>query len=146
MRVRGTGRGLRTLSRFALIGVIGGGAAACSSDASRLGDPFGNPFASNLSSEPAATGSLPDGEIAPAPVVRTGRIQSQELAAPGAAMSPRPMASAPVARPQTTRLASAEPVSGGMVSGGMASGAVSGMNPDAGRMTTRTVPLPRRRR
>ena len=92
MRVRGTGLGLRTLSRFALIGVIGGGAAACSSDASRLGDPFGNPFASNLSSEPAATGSLPDGEIAPAPVVRTSRIQSQALGAPGAAMSPRPMA------------------------------------------------------
>ena len=91
MRVRGTGLGLRTLSRFALIGVIGGGAAACSSDASRLGDPFGNPFASNLSSEPAATGSLPDGEIAPAPVVRTSRIQSQALGAPGAASSPAAM-------------------------------------------------------
>ncbi|MBY0259072.1 peptidoglycan DD-metalloendopeptidase family protein [Methylobacterium sp.] len=142
MRVRGTGRGLRTLSRFALIGVIGGGAAACSSDSSRLGDPFGNPFASNVSSEPSATGSLPDGEIAPAPVVRTSRIQSQALGAPGAAMSPRPMAAAPVpARPQTSRLASAEPVSGGMSSGGMASSAaVSGMNPDAGRMTTRAVP------
>ena len=139
MRVRGTGRGLRTLSRFALIGVIGGGAAACSSDASRLGDPFGNPFASNISSEPSATGSLPDGEIAPAPVVRTSRIQSQALGAPGVAMSPRPMAAAPVpARPQTSRLASTEPVSGGMASGG----GVSGMNPDAGRgMTTRAVPL-----
>ncbi|KQO62593.1 MULTISPECIES: M23 family metallopeptidase [unclassified Methylobacterium] len=141
MRVRGTGRGLRTLSRFALIGVIGGGAAACSSDASRLGDPFGNPFASNLSSEPAATGSLPDGEIAPAPVVRTSRIQSQALGAPGAAsspaaMSPRPMAAAPApARPQTTRLASTEPVSGGMTGS-----AVSGMNPDAARMSTRAVP------
>ncbi|KQP41413.1 peptidase M23 [Methylobacterium sp. Leaf104] len=146
MRVRGTGRGLRTLSRFALIGVIGGGAAACSSDASRLGDPFGNPFASNLSSEPAATGSLPDGEIAPAPVVRTSRIQSQALGAPGAAMSPtamspRPMAAAPApARAQTTRLASTEPVSGGMTSGGMTGSAVSGMNPDAARMSTRAVP------
>jgi murein DD-endopeptidase MepM/ murein hydrolase activator NlpD len=137
MRVRGTGRGLKTLSRFALIGVIGGGAAACSSDASRLGDPFGNPFASNVSREPSATGSLPDGEIAPAPVVRTSRIQSQALGAPGAAMSPRPMAAAPVpARPQTSRLASTEPVSGGMAS----SSAVSGMNPDSGRMTTRAVP------
>jgi murein DD-endopeptidase MepM/ murein hydrolase activator NlpD len=132
---------LRTLSRFALIGVIGGGAAACSSDASRLGDPFGNPFASNLSSEPAATGSLPDGEIAPAPVVRTSRIQSQALGAPGAAsspaaMSPRPMAAAPApARPQTTRLASTEPVSGAMTGS-----AVSGMNPDAARMSTRAVP------
>ncbi len=132
MRVRGTGRGLKTLSRFALIGVIGGGAAACSSDASRLGDPFGNPFASNVASEPAATGSLPDGEIAPAPVVRTSRIQSQALGAPGVAMSPRPMAAAPASTPaQTSRLASTEPVSG----------MVSGMNPDAGRaMTTRSVP------
>ncbi|MDO9428153.1 MAG: M23 family metallopeptidase [Methylobacterium sp.] len=132
MRVRGTGRGLKTLSRFALIGVIGGGAAACSSDASRLGDPFGNPFASNVASEPAATGSLPDGEIAPAPVVRTSRIQSQALGAPGVAMSPRPMAAAPQAAPvQTSRLASTEPVSG----------MVSGLNPDAGRaMTTRSVP------
>lgn len=142
MRVRGTGRGLRTLSRFALIGVIGGGAAACSSDASRLGDPFGNPFASNLSSEPAATGSLPEGEIAPAPVVRTSRIQSQALGAPGAGMSPRPMAAAPAsARSQTTRLASTEPVSGGMSSGGgMTASAVSGMNPDAARMSTRAAP------
>ncbi|KQO70444.1 peptidase M23 [Methylobacterium sp. Leaf102] len=132
MRVRGTGRGLKTLSRFALIGVIGGGAAACSSDASRLGDPFGNPFASNMASEPVATGSLPDGEIAPAPVVRTSRIQSQALGAPGVAMSPRPMAAVPPApRAQTSRVASTEPVSG----------MVSGMNPDAGRaMTTRTVP------
>ncbi|MCJ2080073.1 M23 family metallopeptidase [Methylobacterium sp. J-090] len=132
MRVRGTGRGLKTLSRFALIGVIGGGAAACSSDASRLGDPFGNPFASNVASEPASTGSISDGEIAPAPVVRTSRIQSQALGAPGVAMSPRPMAAAPPATPaQTSRVASTEPVSG----------MVSGMNPDAGRaMTTRSVP------
>ena len=70
---------MRTLSRFALIGVIGGGAAACSSDASRLDNPFTNPFASNLSSEPGATGSLPDPASAP---IRTGRIQSQALAAP----------------------------------------------------------------
>ncbi|NEU11324.1 peptidoglycan DD-metalloendopeptidase family protein [Methylobacterium sp. BTF04] len=129
---------MKTLSRFALIGVIGGGAAACSSDASRLGDPFSNPFASNMSSEPSATGSLPDGEIAPAPVVRTSRIQSQALGAPNAQMSPRPMAIAPTAAPvRTSRLASTEP----------ASGMVLGMNPDAGRasaapaMTTRTVPV-----
>ena len=57
MRVRGTGQMLRTLSRVALIGIIGGAAAACSSDASRLTNPFSNPF----DSEPSATGSLPDG-------------------------------------------------------------------------------------
>ncbi|MCJ2122616.1 peptidoglycan DD-metalloendopeptidase family protein [Methylobacterium sp. J-077] len=84
MRVRGTGRGLRTLSRVALIGIIGGGAAACSSDASRLSNPFSNPF----SSEPAATGSLPEGGLKPAPAIRTGRIQSEALGAPGAASRP----------------------------------------------------------
>lgn len=122
MRVRGTVRGLRALSRFALVGIIGGGAAACSSDASRLGDPFGNPFAS---SEPAATGSLPDSADMPrsAPV-RTGSVQSEALGAPGPRMSPRPMAASPApAPPMTNRVASTEP------SVGMA----SGMNPDAGR-------------
>ncbi|MCJ2057839.1 peptidoglycan DD-metalloendopeptidase family protein [Methylobacterium sp. J-048] len=104
MRVRGTGRGLRTLSRVALIGIIGGGAAACSSDASRLSNPFSNPF----SSEPAATGSLPEGGLKPAPAIRTGRIQSEALGAPGAA--PRPAASAipapSASAAPTTRVAS----------------------------------------
>ena len=104
---------MRTLSRFALIGVIGGGAAACSSDASRLGGPFTNPFASNLSSEPSATGSLPDsGDIAPAPAIRTGRIQSEALSAPGAApaAASRSLASRPIQPPaQTTRVAATGP-------------------------------------
>ncbi|MDP4003531.1 peptidoglycan DD-metalloendopeptidase family protein [Methylobacterium sp. NEAU K] len=104
MRVRGTGRGLRTLSRVALIGIIGGGAAACSSDASRLSNPFSNPF----SSEPTATGSLPEGGLKPAPVIRTGRIQSEALSPPA---TPRPAAAAspapshPAAAP-ATRIAS----------------------------------------
>lgn len=130
MRVRGTGRGLKTLSRFALIGIIGGGAAACSSDASRLGDPFSNPFSA---SEPAATGSLPEeGRAAP---LRTGRVDSTDLGTPSARMSPRPspMATAPAAA-QTTRLASTEP------SGQFSGGAVSGLNPDAGRAATRAAP------
>jgi len=87
MRVRGTGQMLRTLSRVALIGIIGGAAAACSSDASRLTNPFSNPF----DSEPAATGSLPDGSLKSVPPVRTGRIQSEALGAPAAA---RPSAAA----------------------------------------------------
>ncbi|GJE55655.1 hypothetical protein EKPJFOCH_2150 [Methylobacterium thuringiense] len=103
--------------------MIGGGAAACSSDASRLGTPFSNPFASN---EPSATGSLGDGgeaDMAAAPAIRTPRIQSQELAAPGATMSPR---SAP------SRVAASEPFSG----------AVDGMNPSAGKaMTPRVSPV-----
>ncbi|MDE4912996.1 peptidoglycan DD-metalloendopeptidase family protein [Methylobacterium sp. 092160098-2] len=103
MRVRGTGQMLRTLSRVALIGMIGGAAAACSSDASRLGNPFSNPF----ESEPSATGSLPDGSLKSVPPVRTGRIQSEALSAPGAA---RPAAAAspaqtPAAAP-ATRVAS----------------------------------------
>ncbi|KQP48821.1 peptidase M23 [Methylobacterium sp. Leaf399] len=131
MRVRGTGRGMKTLSRFALIGVIGSGAAACSSDASRLGDPFGNPFASS-SSEPAATGSLP--EEGPSAPIRTGRVESEALASPGMRMSPRPTATAPLS--PSTRVASAEPMA--PVSGGM----VSGLNPDAGRTATRPAPPP----
>ncbi len=102
MRVRGTVRGFRTLSRVALIGMIGGGVAACSSDASRLSSPFTNPF-----SEPAATGSLPDEDPKPVAPLRTGRIQSESLAAPGAPRS-APMATAlpPPAAATPARVAS----------------------------------------
>ncbi|BAU93204.1 peptidase M23 [Methylorubrum populi] len=139
MPVRGKVLGLRTLSRFALIGMIGGGTAACSSDASRLGDPFTNPFAS-LSGEPSATGSLPaegsEGEMAAAPAIRTPRIQSQALPAPGPALSPRPGAMSAAAPRAATRVATAEPISGGMAS------SVSGLNPDSGRAMTPRAPAP----
>lgn len=109
MRGRGAGLGVRALSRVALIGIIGGGTAACSSDTMRFGEPFSNPFASNHASEPAATGSLPDGDLPPAPALRTGRIQSEALGAPSAPITPRaaPVASAhgPTA-PAPTRVAS----------------------------------------
>ena len=121
MRKFGAGLGWKTLSRFALIGAIGGGTAACSSDASRLGDPFVNPF-SSLMGEPSATGSLGADEAvdtAP-PAIRTPRIQSQALGAPVAPMSPRSVPS---------RMAAGE-----------AAGTVGGMNPDAGRMTPRIAP------
>ncbi|MGU3666632.1 peptidoglycan DD-metalloendopeptidase family protein [Methylobacterium sp. A49B] len=105
MRVRGTGQMLRTLSRFALIGIIGGAAAACSSDASRLSNPFSNPF----DSEPSATGSLPDGTLKPAPAIRTGRIQSEALSPPStprsAATHSAALAATPAAAP-ATRVAS----------------------------------------
>ena len=102
MRVRGAVRGFRTLSRVALVGIIGGGAAACSSDASRLSSPFTNPF-----SEPAATGSLPDDDVKPVAPLRTGRIQSEALGAPGASR-PAPVASTlpPPAAATPTRVAS----------------------------------------
>ena len=130
MRVRGAGRGWRTLSRLALIGVIGSGAAACSTDASRLSSPFTNPF----SGEPSATGSLGEGGeealATTAPAIRTPRVQSQELAAPGSAVSP-PIAPPMSPRPASSRLAASEPISG----------PVSGLNPDAGRaMTPRLAP------
>src|SRR4051812_46395204 len=101
---------MRAVSAFPLIGVIGGGAAARPPDPPRLGGPFTNPFASNLSSEPAATGSLPDsGDTAPAPAIRTGRIQSEALGAPGAApaaVPSRTLATRPIQPPaQTTRVA-----------------------------------------
>ncbi|WP_232630164.1 M23 family metallopeptidase [Methylobacterium sp. Leaf118] len=132
MRVRGSVLGLRTLSRFALIGMIGGGAAACSSDASRLGDPFTNPF-SSLAGEPSATGSLPDegaeGDLASTPAIRTPRVQSQALPAP--ALSPRPTALGPSPTPAAARVATAEPI-----------GAVAGMNPDAGRAMTPRASAP----
>lgn len=116
MRNRGAGRGWRALSRFALIGVIGGSTAACSTDTSRLTDPFTNPF-SSLASEPSATGSLADEtDTAPPPAIRTPRIQSGDLGAPSAVMSPRP----------APRVTLSESVSS----------SVAGMNPDAGRMTT----------
>jgi murein DD-endopeptidase MepM/ murein hydrolase activator NlpD len=107
MRVRGTGQMLRTLSRVALIAIIGGGAAACSSDASRLSNPFSNPF----DSEPAATGSLPDGSLKPAPVIRTGRIQSEALSPPSTPRAASAGNPAPThAAAPATRVASTGPV------------------------------------
>ncbi|MBK3399098.1 peptidase M23, partial [Methylobacterium sp. IF7SW-B2] len=89
---------MRTLSRFALIGLIGGATAACSTDAVRL-DPFSNPFSSSASGEPGATGSLPEGEALTAPV-RSAPIQSRPLAAPLAPpVTSRPLAAAPVLTP-----------------------------------------------
>lgn len=129
MRHRGAGRGFRTLSRFALIGVIGGGAAGCSSDTSRLSDPFTNPFsASGARPEPTATGSL-GGESEPmnaAPAIRTPRVDTQALSAPSPTMSTRPpVAAAP---------------SPGAVSG--MNPAVSGLNPESGRTMTPRVAAP----
>lgn len=100
--------------------MIGGAAAACSSDASRLSDPFGNPF----SGEPAATGSLPTAPTA-VPAIRTGRIQSEALAAPGA-VAARPVAGLSPRAAQTpipaTRTAALGGGNGGSGTGGGAAG------------------------
>jgi murein DD-endopeptidase MepM/ murein hydrolase activator NlpD len=140
MRVRGSVLGLRTVSRFALIAVIGGSLAACSSDASRLGDPFTNPFAGMMGSEPASTGSLggegAEADMAPAPAIRTPRVQAQDLPAPN--LSPRPMAISPSPTAAATRVATTEAT--GAVSGMNPS--VAGMNPDAGRAMTPRAAAP----
>ena len=45
---------LRSVSRLALVGVLGGLAAACSSETLRMsGDPFASPFKSSASAEPS---------------------------------------------------------------------------------------------
>jgi len=126
---------MRTLSRFALIGLIGGASAACSTDAVRL-DPFSNPFSSSASGEPGATGSLPEGEAVAAPI-RSAPIQSRPLSAPTASapLSNR-QAAAPVATP---RVAAAAPVTGGPA-GWSASGGTTitvGANDSLNQMSTR---------
>ena len=84
---------LRSVSRLALVGVLGGLAAACSSETLRMsGDPFANPFKSAASSEPAMTSAT----AAPAPApVRTASVQSQPLAPPAAARAPAMVPAAP---------------------------------------------------
>jgi murein DD-endopeptidase MepM/ murein hydrolase activator NlpD len=79
---------VRTLSRFAVIAMIGGIAAGCSADSMRFaGGPFSNPFASKGQGEPRMTGSVPA-------TPRTA-IRSQPLAAP----QPKIVASAPLPSP-----------------------------------------------
>ncbi|ACL62133.1 M23 family metallopeptidase [Methylobacterium nodulans] len=115
MRDRGAGYGMRALSRFALIGLIGGASAACSSDTMRFGDPFSNPFSSSgasggASAEPGATGSLPEDQaVAP---IHSSPIRSQALGAPPAA-APTPLSSRPAPAPQTPRAVATAPATGG---------------------------------
>ncbi|UHC14057.1 peptidoglycan DD-metalloendopeptidase family protein [Methylobacterium currus] len=126
---------MRALSRFALIGLIGGASAACSTDAVRL-DPFSNPFSSSASGDPGATGSLPEGG-AVAPAVRSTPIQSRPLSAPlGAAPLSNRQASAPV---QTPRVAAAAPVTGGPAGWSAAGGTTItvGPNDSLSQMSTR---------
>lgn len=95
MRKRSGVDRLQLLSRIAAIGVIGGVASACSSDASRLaGNPFSNPFAAG--GDPGMTGSLA-GKPAKAPV---GAVRAQPLPPPQTSAGPaynQPAAPAPMA-------------------------------------------------
>ncbi|WP_245292208.1 peptidoglycan DD-metalloendopeptidase family protein [Methylobacterium tarhaniae] len=130
---------MRALSRFALIGLIGGASAACSTDAVRL-DPFSNPFSSSASGDPGATGSLPEGG-AVAPAVRSTPIQSRPLSAPTAAapLSSRPVTGMPSAPVQSPRVAAAAPVTGGPAGWSAAGGTTItvGANDSLNQMSTR---------
>jgi murein DD-endopeptidase MepM/ murein hydrolase activator NlpD len=84
---------VRSVSRLALVGLLGGLAAACSSENMRMsGDPFANPFKSGASSEPTVTSSA---AAAPSEPVRTASVQSQPLAPPSAAATPSVSPAAP---------------------------------------------------
>ena len=115
---------LRVVSRFAVVGLVGGMAAACSGDSMRLsGNPFSNPFGEGKRSEPSMTGSIDQGSrsnraIAPMP---RSTISSAPLAAPGAARSSAAPSYTPASSP-------------------MASSGVSGLNPDARKRSAAPAP------
>ena len=91
----GIGR-LRTVSRFALLGVIGGLAAGCSSETTRFAEsPFSNPFRQGgAPSDPALTGSIPAEPAAP--------VRAEPVPAPRVAAAPVPPRPAPAPAPATT--------------------------------------------
>jgi murein DD-endopeptidase MepM/ murein hydrolase activator NlpD len=81
MRGRMVSEWRQTVSRVALIGVIGGLSGACSADMARFSEPFSNPFAqAPAEAEPTRTGS-----IGAAP---TERVGVRPLAAPRVAAVP----------------------------------------------------------
>jgi murein DD-endopeptidase MepM/ murein hydrolase activator NlpD len=83
---------LRSVSRLALVAVLGGLAAACSSETLRIsGDPFSNPFKS-ASAEPTTTSSP---ALATPEPVRTAAVHSQPLAPPTASSAPAIVPAAP---------------------------------------------------
>ncbi|HEY9214975.1 MAG TPA: LysM peptidoglycan-binding domain-containing protein, partial [Ancylobacter sp.] len=97
--------GSPALLRLSVVALLGGSAAACSSDVSRFQDPNGSPFAANQAS-PAYTGSV---AAAPTSAVQGGPI-------PGAPMAPvasnnypgaygAPTAAAPYGAPQRVAMA-----------------------------------------
>ena len=101
---------LRSVSRLALVGVLGGLAAACSSETLRMsGDPFANPFKSSASAEPSMTSATPAPSPAP---VRTAAVHSQPLAPPAAT------AAAPAMVPAAPRVAAGSGPAGWSAQGG----------------------------
>ena len=71
---------VRSVSRFAIVGLVGGLASACSSETMRFSDtPFSNPF-SSADAEPAPSATAE----APAARMKPGAVQSAPLAPPSA--------------------------------------------------------------
>lgn len=86
---------MRAVSRFAVIGAVGGLAAACSTDSVRLSqNPFSNPFGSSgaASPDPSMTGSI-EGTPPSVAAMPRGSVQSAPLA---------PLSAAPVSSPVRT--------------------------------------------
>ncbi|WP_406858353.1 peptidoglycan DD-metalloendopeptidase family protein [Alsobacter sp. KACC 23698] len=98
---------MRSVPRLLVVCLVGGAAAACSSETMRFADnPFQNPFSNSARLDPGATGSVgpartqADGRAKQAQsfhgVAPAGQVSSAPLAAPVASA---PIASAPVAAP-----------------------------------------------
>ena len=80
---------LRTVSRFAIVGLVGGVAAACSSDTVRFSEaPFSNPFSRTSEPDPNGTGSIDGRQPGATASVPRSSVQSAPLAPPSASASP----------------------------------------------------------
>src|SRR3954447_10964981 len=99
----------QTLARFALLGLIGGIASACSESTRLAGNPFSNPFASSAetSAEPRMTGSV----AAPASAAPRQPVSSKPLSPPAAPTynRPGPVASAPPPAPPKAQQSASGP-------------------------------------
>lgn len=88
--------GCKPLMRLSVVALLGGTAAACSSDSARFSDPNGNPFSAQ-SGSPAYTGSV---AAAPTGVVQAAPIGGAPMAAPQVASGyPAPYGSPANANP-----------------------------------------------
>jgi murein DD-endopeptidase MepM/ murein hydrolase activator NlpD len=89
-------RNCRAALNFALAGTALAFLGGCASDATRLSDPFSNPFqTATRSVDPAPTGAIPDDMPARSGGFHNAPIQSSTLPPPSAA----PLSPAPVAMP-----------------------------------------------
>jgi len=98
--------GSPALLRLSVVALLGGSAAACSSDVNRFQDPNGSPFAANQAS-PAYTGSV---AAAPTSAVQSSPIASAPMAPPTVASNypgpyGAPAAAAPYGAPQHVAMA-----------------------------------------